>query len=94
MSQLPPPVTSTEEYLSRILDELVVLNDKLDAAAGGAQTPSIQAPPLPASFPGREQLEQSGIVTLMDVPRTAKQLKAIPGIGTATATQILKELKK
>jgi DNA uptake protein ComE-like DNA-binding protein len=50
--------------------------------------------PLPPDFPGLTALREAGINTVEAVPRTASRLKAVPGIGPATATDILKRFKK
>ena len=45
--------------------------------------------PLPDDFPGKDALEQAGIISLGEVPRLGADLIEIPGIGTATANKIL-----
>lgn len=49
---------------------------------------------LPDNFPAKEQLEAAGITSLDDVPRSAKQLREIEGIGWPEATAVLSALKK
>lgn len=65
-----------------------------EAANSSVDEYGASSPALPAGFPGRAELEAAGISTLADVPRTAHSLKAIKGIGPATATAILQELGK
>ena len=45
--------------------------------------------PLPMDFPGREALEESGLVWVEEVPRSADDLVAIAGVGRRTAQKIL-----
>lgn len=103
MEQLPRPVTTADKYLAAIHYELFTLRQALVSDEPEAQeqplSPSLlQEPagpePIPAGFPGKKELEAAGFEALDEVPRTAKSLKKIPGIGDVTATQILRELSK
>lgn len=92
MTQLPPPMTNADMYLSAIHAELVHLNATLFSLLNSPEDKVGGPTGLPADFPGRSELESAGITSLGEVPRTAKSLKAIKGIGVATATAIQKYL--
>lgn len=49
---------------------------------------------LPADLPGRTQLIKGGIATIEQVLNTRESLTDIPGIGNATARQIIEILTK
>lgn len=105
-SELPRPVTLADVYLHDIALSLRVLVDmqaaQLAISSGKVAVSSLsssggvggQGTPLPAGFPGSDLLHEAGIETLEDVPRSARRLKEIPGVGPATATEILKALPK
>lgn len=95
------PISTSEFYLEDIAASLREISLLLQAAValqmGQAVVPpstSEGKPSLPEGFPGRAELEAAGISALADVPRTAKRLKEIHGIGPATATEILKAIGK
>lgn len=106
--ELPRPVTRADIYLHDMALSLRALVDvttaQLAVSAGrvavGSSSPSGEAggtgngTPLPPDFPGLTPLREAGIDTVEAVPRTARRLKEIPGIGPATATDILKQFKK
>ena len=107
--ELPRPVTLADIYLHDIAVSMRALVDmaaaQLALSAGRAAVAVSSSPsssgeaggtgtPLPPSFPGEGPLREAGITTLEAVPRTARRLKEIPGIGPATATDILKQFKK
>jgi hypothetical protein len=104
--ELPGPVSLADIYLHDMALSLRALVDvttaQLAVSAGrvavGSSSPSGEAggtgTPLPPGFPGEGPLREAGIDTVEAVPRTARRLKEIPGIGPATATDILKQFKK
>lgn len=106
--ELPGPVSLADIYLHDMALSLRALVDvttaQLAVSAGrvavGSSSPSGEAggrgtgTPLPPDFPGLTALREAGINTVEAVPRTASRLKAVPGIGPATATDILKRFKK
>lgn len=106
--ELPRPVTRADIYLHDMALSLRALVDvttaQLAVSAGrvavASSSPSGEVrgtgngTPLPPDFPGLAALRAAGINTVEAVPRTASRLKAIPGIGPATATDILKRFKK
>lgn len=94
-SQLPHPMTNGDQFLAAIHAELVTLNTLLSSLLPTEEPAGdVEAPSLPAGFPGKAELEAAGITSIDDIPRTAKRLKAIPGIGPATSTEILKAVGK
>lgn len=93
--QLPHPMTNGDQFLAAIHAELVTLNTLLSSLLATEEPAGdVEAPSLPAGFPGKAELEAAGITSIDEIPRTAKRLKEIPGVGPATSTAILKAVGK
>ena len=89
------PTTYQDYALGAIIDELRQQNALLSSLfATEEPAGDVEAPSLPAGFPGKAELEAAGITSIDDIPRTARRLKAIPGVGPATSTAILKAISK
>lgn len=63
----------------------------LEAIAAGLGTPEAEPEPgtlLPEDFPGREVLEEAGVIYLEGVPRTGALLEAL-GLSAQDAVRVL-----
>jgi len=96
--KLPRPVTVSDIYLAAILDRLDQLVQSPPVEYSVEVDPKVivlkepeKSPltPLPADFPGKDTLEEAGIIYLETVPRTGAELTAINGVGVVTANKIL-----
>ena len=87
------------EVAAQVVDELRLIRQNLEALVAfqewqaGAYREQRDGG-LPNDFPAREALEAAGITAIEDVPRSAKQLRQIDGIGWDEATAIASALKQ
>jgi len=100
MTDLPRPVTVSDIYLAAILDKLDQLSQsppveysiEVDPSVVALKEPKKPEPvytPIPDDFPGKDALEEAGVLYLETVPRLGADLIEIDGIGKATANKIL-----
>jgi hypothetical protein len=100
MTDLPRPVSVTDFYLAAILAKLDELGQsppieysvEVDPNVVVLKEPEKPEPVytlLPDDFPGKDALEEAGVIYLEDVPQLGADLVEIPGIGRATANKIL-----
>ena len=97
MVKLPRPVTISDLYLAAVLDELKAIKlqlvqpepEPVDSGEVVLKEPGLVYTPLPDDLPGKDALNEAGIVYLENVPTTGAALVVIPGIGNATANKIL-----
>ena len=101
---LPRPTSTSEIYLAFILDALEDIKAELTKSepeyavtVGGEielKEPekleiTVTLTSLPDAFPGKDALEEAGVIYLEEVPRLGADLIEINGIGAATANKIL-----
>lgn len=80
--------------LRALREQLRPLTDYFATLQTVAQEQSAPTSTLPQDFPGRDELEAARITAVADIPRTIKQIEALPGIDSAVAMQIAMRLMK